>query len=41
MLPDIGAVLLWIDPNAKRRHEDGVNVKKILFDLPKMETTKL
>jgi hypothetical protein len=41
MIPDIGAILLWIDGEAKRRREDGVFVEKILFDLPKIGTTKL
>ena len=41
MLPDIGAILLWIDGDAKARHEDGVFLQKILFDLPKIGTTKL
>jgi hypothetical protein len=41
MLPDIGAVLVWIDGEAKARREDGVFVQKILFDLPKIGTTKV
>jgi hypothetical protein len=41
MLPDIGAILLWIDGEAKARREDGVFVEKILFELPKIGTTKL
>jgi len=41
MIPDIGAVIIWIDGEAKARREDGVFVEKILFDLPKIGTTKL
>jgi len=41
MLPDIGAVLIWVDGERKRRFGDGVQIQKILFDLPKVGTTKL
>jgi hypothetical protein len=41
MLPDIGAVLVWIDGERKQRKEDGVIIEKILFDLPRVGTTKL
>ena len=41
LLPDIGAVLIWVDGAAKRRHEDPIRVEKILYDLPKIGTTKL
>jgi hypothetical protein len=41
MLPDIGAVVVWIDVDARARREDPISVQKILFDLPKIGTTKL
>jgi hypothetical protein len=41
LLPDIGAVLIWVDGAAKRRHEDPIRIEKILYDLPKIGTTKL
>lgn len=34
MIPDIGAVVLEIDPKAKERREDPVTVRKVLYDLP-------
>lgn len=41
MLPDIGAVLLFVEPEVKRQGRDPITVKKILFDLPEVKTTKL
>jgi hypothetical protein len=41
MIPDIGVVVLWVDGDAKAQHDDPIQVKKILYDLPKIGTTKL
>ena len=41
MVPDIGAVLCWIDGAAKERGEDPVYVQKELYPLPPMEAVKL
>ncbi len=41
MLPDIGAVILVIDPAAKKAGEDPIHLKKILYPLPPIKTVKL
>lgn len=41
MLPDIGALILWIDGAAKRNGGDGVFIEKILWPLPPIGTVKL
>lgn len=41
MLPDIGGIILLIDPEAKKQKEDAVTVKKVLFPLPPTKVTKL
>lgn len=41
MAPDIGAILLHIDTEAKANHRDPVRIEKILFDLPPIGTTKV
>jgi hypothetical protein len=41
MVPDIGALFIWVDGEAKARREDPIVVKKLLFDLPKIGTTRL
>jgi hypothetical protein len=41
MLPDIGAVLLWIDGDAKKKGEDPVVVQKFLYPLPPLKPVKL
>lgn len=34
MLPDIGAVILDVDPSAKKKGEDPINLRKLLYSLP-------
>lgn len=42
MLPDIGGVLLYVNPEEKkRRHGDPIRVQKMLFDNPPVRTTRL
>jgi hypothetical protein len=41
MLPDIGAVLIWVDGAAKRAGEDPIEMKKILYKLPPIKTMKV
>ena len=41
MVPDIGAVLLTVDPEAKKEHMDPIVVTKRLYDLPAIKTTRL
>lgn len=41
MVPDIGAVLLWIDGAAKKKGEDPVVVQKYLYPLPPLKPVKL
>jgi hypothetical protein len=40
MIPDIGAVILELDPDAKRAREDPITVRKILYPLPVLEPFK-
>jgi hypothetical protein len=40
MIPDIGAVVLELDPDAKRAREDPITVRKILYPLPVLEPFK-
>lgn len=37
MMPDIGAVVLDVDPRAKRRRDDPILLRKVLYDLPDMQ----
>lgn len=41
MLPDIGGLFIYIDPAAKATHDDPIRIRKILFDMPPVETTKV
>lgn len=41
MIPDIGAVILQIDPEAKKRGEDPCQVKKRVYPLPEQKLTHL
>jgi hypothetical protein len=41
MLPDLGAILIWVDGEAKRRREDPISVQKILYPLPRLETQQV
>jgi hypothetical protein len=41
MLPDIGAIICTVDPEAKKRGEDPIAIRKILYSLPEVKTTKL
>lgn len=41
MLPDIGAIVVWVDGEAKRNGEDPIHVEKILYRLPKIGTAHL
>jgi hypothetical protein len=41
MLPDIGALLVTVDPEAKRAGEDPISIRKFLYPLPSVSTTKL
>jgi len=41
MLPDIGAAMIHVDGEAKKRGDDPIRVSKKLFPLPKMRPTKL
>lgn len=41
MLPEIGAVIAWIDSEAKRGGEDGLSIQKILYPLPAVGTMRL
>lgn len=41
MIPSIGAVIVWVDGEAKKSGEDPIRVQKILYKLPKIGTTKL
>ena len=40
MLPDIGVVVLELDPKAKQAREDPIVVRKILYGLPVVEPKK-
>jgi hypothetical protein len=40
-LPDIGALLITVDPAAKKRGDDPISIRKFLYPLPPVETTKL
>jgi hypothetical protein len=41
MIPDIGAVIITVDADAKRDGLDPIHVNKILYPLPDMKPTKL
>lgn len=41
MLPDLGALLVWLDGDLKRSGEDPVVIRKILYPLPPIKATKL
>lgn len=41
MLPDIGALVIWVDGAAKKAGEDPIRVEKILYRLPETRTTRL
>lgn len=41
MIPDIGATVIWLDPEAKKRKEDPIRVQKILYSLPKIGTAHI
>ena len=41
MLPDLGAMLVWFDGDLKKCKEDPIVIRKILYDLPPVLTTKL
>lgn len=41
MLPSLGATVVWVDPEEKKRGEDPIRVQKILYALPKVGTQKL
>ena len=40
-LPDIGALLITVDPEAKKRGDDPIAIRKFLYPLPPIGTTKL
>jgi hypothetical protein len=40
-IPDIGAVLVTVDPEAKKRGDDPISIRKFLYPLPPVGTTKL
>ena len=40
MLPDLGGMLIWLDGDLKKRKEDPIVIRKILYDLPPVLTTK-
>ena len=41
MLPDIGAVVISVDPEAKRAGEDPIGLRKFIYKLPPVKVTKL
>lgn len=41
MIPDIGAILVTVDPEAKKNGEDPISIRKFLYPLPPVGTTKL
>jgi Calcineurin-like phosphoesterase len=41
MIPDIGAIIVTVDPEAKRAGEDPISIRKILYPMPVVGTTKL
>ncbi len=41
MLPDIGGMLVWFDGDIKKRGEDPIVIRKILYNLPSIMTTKV
>jgi hypothetical protein len=41
MIPDVGAILVWVDGGAKKRGEDPAYIQKILYHLPDVKTVKL
>lgn len=40
-LPDIGALIVTVDSDAKKNGEDPIHIRKILYPLPAVSTTKL
>jgi hypothetical protein len=40
-IPDIGAVLITVDPQAKKNGDDPISIRKFLYPLPAIGTTKL
>jgi hypothetical protein len=40
MVPDIGSVIIHIDPEAKKRGEDPIRIQKFLYPLPTLEAHK-
>lgn len=41
MLPDIGGIIVWFEGELKKRGEDPIVVRKVLYPLPGVEATKL
>jgi hypothetical protein len=41
MLPDIGAMIIWLDGDLKKKGEDPIVIRKIMYPLPPINTTKI
>lgn len=41
MMPDLGAMIIWLDGDLKKRGEDPIVVRKVMYSLPPIRSTKL